>query len=414
MTALEPDTGEREPVPPRGWMPDAAVGVVLALFFTLVAAHIGTESGRRAMDWFGYLLLVVGAAAVGLCRRRPRVALGLAVVAIGVYLGRGYSDNPVYVSGWISLLALSYRTDRRTAVIGAVVLIAALAVAGTFAGPAYDEFSLLTAIFIGWSVAAVAIGDALRNRRAYLSGLRERARDLELTRTEEVRRRIAEDRLRIARDLHDSVGHAMATINVQAAAGAHVADRDPAAAKQALAVIARASGDVLEELTAMLAVLRDDAEAADRSPAPGLGQIPQLVEATKSAGLRASLVVEGPVGTVAGPVGTAAYRIVQESLTNVIRHAKATSAEVVVRAGEDRGLEVAVHDDGVGHGHGQGHGHGHGHAHAPSGTGEAVGGVGGVGIQGMRERAESTGGRLETGPGADGGFVVRARWAGRP
>ena len=396
MTAVETGAGERGPLPPRGWMPDAAVGVVLVLFFTLVGAHIGPEHGRRALDWFGYLLLVAGAVAAALCRRWPRAAAVLAVTVLSSYLGRRYPDNPVYVSGWYSLLALSWRTNRRTAVIGAVALVTAMTVVGALVAPPGDEFSLLTGIFIGWSAAAVAAGDALRNRRAYLSGVRERARSLELTRAEEARRRIAEDRLRIARDLHDSVGHAMATITVQAAAGAHVADRDPAAAKRALAVIARASGDVLEELTAMLAVLRDDAEAADRSPAPGLGQIPQLVEATKSAGLRASLVVEGPAGSVAGPVGTAAYRIVQESLTNVIRHAKATSAEVVVRAGEDRGLDVVVRDDGVGH--------------APPDLGEAVGGVG---IQGMRERAESTGGRLETGPGAGGGFVVRARWAGR-
>jgi signal transduction histidine kinase len=144
----------------------------------------------------------------------------------------------------------------------------------------------------------------------------------------------------------------------------------------------------------MLVLLRDDEETADRAPTPGIDQIAQLVDATRGAGLRVSLGVDGSTGTIPRPVGTAAYRIVQESLTNVIRHAGATTAEVTVRAGHDRGLTVEVCDDGAG-------------------THRGSGGTG-IGIRGMRERAESTGGRLAAGPAPHGGFTVRATWDGRP
>jgi signal transduction histidine kinase len=182
----------------------------------------------------------------------------------------------------------------------------------------------------------------------------------------------------------------MVTINIQAGAAAYVVERRPEAAKEAFAAIQRASADVLEELAAMLALLRDDGEPADRAPTAGIGQIAQLAETTRAAGLQVSLTVDGATDEVARPVGTAAYRIVQESLTNVIRHSGATAAQVTVRAGDGAGLEVEVRDDGAGK------------TSRSRGTG--------VGIRGMRERAESTGGRLVAGPGPDGGFHVRATW----
>ena len=257
--------------------------------------------------------------------------------------------------------------------------------------------TVLPFFYLGWSAAAVFLGDALRNRRSYLRELEERARYLELTREQQARRQVAEDRLRIARDLHDSVAHAMATINVQAGAAAHVVDRRPEVAKEAFAAIRRASGEVLDELAAMLTLLRDDGETAERAPTPGIDEVSQLVAATRDAGVPVSLLLDGPTQLVPRPVGIAAYRIVQESLTNVIRHAGAQSARVTVRAGDDRGLVVEVCDDGFG-------------PRASIGAGSGTG----TGIRGMRERAESTGGRLEAGPGAQGGFTVRAEWDGRP
>jgi signal transduction histidine kinase len=185
----------------------------------------------------------------------------------------------------------------------------------------------------------------------------------------------------------------MATINVQAGAAAHVIDRQPDAAKGALDAIRRASGDVLDELAAMLALLREDDETAERGPTPGIDQIAPLVEATRSTSLRVPLIIDGPTATVPRSVGTAAYRIVQESLTNVLRHAEAKIARVTVRAGDDRSLVIEVCDDGTG--------------------AQLVTAGTGVGIRGMRERATSTGGQLEAGMAPGGGFVVRARWDGR-
>jgi signal transduction histidine kinase len=367
-----------------------AVGALLAVAFVLISSRLGPSVTGRRLDAFGNLLLVVAGLSVALCRHRPRTAVGVVTVVLGCYVGRHYQNGPVWATGWIVLLALSWRTNRRTAVLGSAAMLTVLTAVALSAASHW----IVPLVFLGWSVAAVLLGDALRNHRQYVVGLAERAQYLERTRDQESRRQVAEERLRIARDLHDSVAHAIATINVQAGAAAHVLDRRPEAAKTALAAIQRASGDVLDELTAMLTLLRDDGSRADRSPTPGIEEIERLVAATRGSGLRVSYVHEGPTHLVPAPVGTAAHRIVQESLTNVIRHANATTAVVTVRAGADRGLTVEVRDDGTG-------------ATAP------VAGAG-VGVIGMRERAASTGGRVTVGPADHGGFLVRASWDPRP
>lgn len=330
--------------------------------------------------------------AVAACRRLPRAALVLVIGTLGSYLGRGYPVGPIYLAGMLVLFSLGWHASRRAAVSGAGLLVVVLTVVALTTRPGATALPL---IFAGWAAAAVFLGEVARNRRVYLDGVRDQARSRELTRVEQARRRIAEDRLRIARDLHDTVGHAMAMINVQAAAGAHVADQRPEAAKQALLAIQRASGDVLDELTAILGVLRADGESAERMPTPGIAQIRALVESSGSERLRTGVVLEGRTQDVPEAVGVAAYRIVQESLTNVIRHAAASFVQVTVRAESDRSLLVEVRDDGVGTGS----------TAASSGSG--------IGIRGMRERAESTGGSLDAGPGPSGGFVVRAGWGTR-
>jgi signal transduction histidine kinase len=376
-----------------GRLRDLAGAAVLTAFFLLASGHNQPPSGGHTLDALGYLLLVLAGAAVALCRRFPRTALILVVAALGCYLGRGYPVGPIYLAGMLVLFSLGWHTPRRTAASGTGLLVAVLTVVSLTTRLGATGLPL---IFAGWAAAAVFLGEVARNRRVYLEGVRQQTRSLELTRVEQARRRIAEDRLRIARDLHDSVGHAMAMINVQAAAGAHVADQRPEAAKQALMAIQQASGDVLDELTAMLGVLRADGESAERMPTPGIAQIRALVESSGSPRLRTGVVLEGRTQDVSEAVGIAAYRIVQESLTNVIRHAGASFVQVTVRAENDRSLHVEVCDDGAGA------------ASTPASSGS------GIGIRGMRERAESTGGRLDAGPGPRGGFVVRAEWGPRP
>ena len=220
------------------------------------------------VDALGYALLVLAGVSMGLCRRWPKLATGVVTVVLSVFITRNYPNGPVWATGWIALAALSWRTSRRVALTGAAVMLAALSAAAVLAR---QDGLALPAIFVGWAAAAVLGSDAFRSRRGYLAGLRERARYLERTEEEEARRRVAEERLQIARDLHDSVAHAMATINVQAGAAGHVLARRPEAAGEALAVIQQASAGVLDELAAMLAVLRDDGSGptALRSPAPG-------------------------------------------------------------------------------------------------------------------------------------------------
>ena len=381
---------ERGPSAGRaGWGFDLAAGAVLAGLLALITGHLDVGDGR-SVDALAYSLVVIAGLSLPLSRRAPRLVLLVVVAVLGCYVARHYPNGPVLLTGLIALLSLALRTDRRTTVIGATALCVVLAMAGLVAG---GDAVVPSFFFLGWSAALVLLGEALRNRRSYLRELKDRAENLERTREEEALRRIAEDRLRIARDLHDGVAHAMVTINVQASAAAHVIDQRPEAAKDALVAIRRASGEVLDELASMLTLLRQDDEAADRAPTPGLDQIAPLVEITRASGLSVPLVIGGSTQDIPRPIGTAAYRIVQESLTNVLRHANATTASVTVLAGDDRSLSIEVRDDG-------------------SGAGAISQGTG-VGIRGMHERAMSTGGRLEAGRMGTGGFRVRASWDAR-
>jgi len=365
------------------------LGILMTAAILAITSHIDAESGGRGLDALGVGVVLVGGASIAVSPRWPRAAFAVNGAAIATYVAVGYPNGPFLATALVTLGVMSRLTDRRTALVGAGALIAALTVAVLIA----DDNWFLPIMFLGWSAGAVFLGEVLRTRRTRLVELQERARTLERTREEEARRRIAEDRLQIARDLHDGVAHAMTTINVQAGAAAHVMDRHPEAAKEALVAIRRASGDVLDELTAMVALLREGDQPPDLVPTPGVEQIGDLVQATRDAGLRVTLAVEGPTGSIPKPVGTAAYRIVQESLTNVLRHAHATSAEVRVRVTADE-VTVEVRDHGTG-------------SASPSTVGT------GLGIRGMRERAEATGGRLVAGPHADGGFTVSATWHGR-
>jgi signal transduction histidine kinase len=381
----------RRTVAVRGWGLDLAAASLATAFLLLASTHIEPTGDDRGLGVLGTAIVVTAGASLALCRRRPALVLGVVTAALGAYVLRRYAGGPVFATGWIALFALSWRRSRRAAVIGAVALCSVLIATGLIAG---SGALLLHLVFVGWSAAAVALGDAARSRRSYLTELEERARDLERTRDEEARRRVAEDRLRVARDLHDSVAHAMATINVQAGAAAHVVDREPGAAKEAFTAIKRASAEVLDELAAMLRLLRDDGEDAALAPTPGIEQMDQLVASMREARLRVTVDRHGELGRVPPAVGVAAYRIVQESLTNVLRHAPGASAVVTLRV--DGGVvTVEVTDDGCG-------------AIAPASTGA------GVGIRGMRERAASTGGRLDAGPRPDGAFTVRATWPARP
>jgi signal transduction histidine kinase len=251
---------------------------------------------------------------------------------------------------------------------------------GHISGGGFDIIPFMVA-------AAVFAGIAVANRRAYVASIRDRAE-------QDARRQVDEERLRIARELHDVVAHTMATINVQAGVAAHVLPTQPEAVAEALQAIKTASKEGLRELRAILNVLRQADDADSVQPAPGLAQLDALVEGARRAGLPITLAVAGEPFPLPAAVDLAAYRIVQESLTNVIRHAGPADAAVSLRYHRD---EIAIDVTDTGHG-----------PTAGSGPG-AVGGTAGHGQAGMRERAAAVGGTVQTGPRPGGGYQVTAR-----
>jgi signal transduction histidine kinase len=238
-------------------------------------------------------------------------------------------------------------------------------------------------------LVALGMGMATANRRAYIAEIQDRAERAERSRDEEARRRVDSERLRIARELHDIVAHTMATISVQAAAAAHVLVDPPTEAAEAIAAIRSASKEGLRELRTILNVLRQADDRDPVQPTPGLDQLDVLVGTVRRAGLATDVRIEGEVPPLPPAVDVAAYRIIQESLTNVLRHAGPATATVAL-AVADGCLSVRISDSGTG---------------SPHRSGD---GLTGHGMIGMRERAASVGGRFEAGPAAQGGFVVSA------
>jgi signal transduction histidine kinase len=247
-----------------------------------------------------------------------------------------------------------------------------------YAVPANDALALA-----GWLLAVAIAAEATRIRA-------ERVAATRASRQLDQRRHQSEERLRIARDLHDVIGHNISLINVQASMGLDLMDSQPEQARAALSAIKSASKEALEELRTMLTPLRGDDDVAPRAPAPGLDSLSELIELTRAAGLTVEVKVIGTAPPLPAAVQLAAYRIIQESLTNVARHAGRVRVTVRVTY-EDGCVHVEIDDDGTARADGP----------AANGTGS--------GITGMRERATALGGYLSAGSRPDGGFRVSAR-----
>ncbi|MEU8828424.1 sensor histidine kinase [Streptomyces sp. NPDC048636] len=380
------------------WRSSVAVAIV-QLVGTRFAAQ--DQPARPDLDPLGYALLLAGPALLLVRQRHPRLAVfGTAAVTL-VYLGAGYPYGPVFLSVVLACLA-AVAAGQRIAAWSALGLLWAghllighwvyrwLPPAGD--GPASWSQELGVA---AWVVAVVAASELVRVRREQWA--RERAE-----RAEAARRRADEERLRIARELHDVLAHSISVINVQAGVGLALLDQDPEQARTALTTIKAASKEALGEVRQVLDTLRTSG-AAPRSPAPGLARLGELTEQAAGAGLTVEVAEEGR--RTALPPGTdlAAFRIVQEALTNIIRHSGSRTARVRLRWAPDE-LELRVDDDGPAT---TADGAGDGTADRTTG--------GGNGLVGMRERAAAFGGTVEAGPRPDGGFRVRARVPlGRP
>ncbi|MER7190967.1 sensor histidine kinase [Streptomyces flaveolus] len=349
----------------------------------------GVTWGVRTPDPFSLLLMVLGAAALVLRRRAPLAVLVFTGCLSIVECVTGDPRAPVVMSAVVALYTVAATTDRSTTWRVGLLTMTVLTGAAMLAGPLpwYAQDNL--AVF-AWTGIGATAGDAVRSRRAFVRAIRERAEKAERTREEEARRRVAEERLRIARDLHDVVAHHIALVNVQAGVAAHVMDKRPDQAKEALAHVREASRSALNELRATVGLLRQsDDPKAPTEPAPGLDRLDELVATFHHAGLHIEVARADQGTTLPTAVDLAAYRIIQEALTNVQKHAgpRAKAEVSIVRVGPN--IEVTVLDDGAG------------------GTGAPADG-GGHGLLGMRERVTAVRGTLTTGPRYGGGFRVHA------
>jgi signal transduction histidine kinase len=370
---------------PAGWPSDVAVVLatgVLQVVLTLLASQ--NLRGRLPLDALGLVLLVAGPLAL-LGRHRWPLATLLTVAAITVlYFALGYPFGPAWLALLVAFWTAITGGQRLAAWLTAAVAIPAFVGLGALFGRA--EGPTLDGILphVGWLLLVLVVAEAARIRR-------ERLLEAERTRAEEDRRRAGEERLRIARELHDVLAHNISLINVQAGVALHLMDEQPGQSRSALIAIKQASNDALRELRSVLDILRQGAEAP-RSPTSGLESLDGLVANAQAAGQAVRTRVAGTPRPLPAGVDLAAFRIVQEALTNVTRHAGKATATVLVGYGDGE-LTVQVDDDGRG----------------PSGSGAPEPEGGGNGIRGMRERAAALGGELEVGPRPGGGFRVAAR-----
>lgn len=379
------DTGRKRGWPLTGRAADTVLTAVTA------AAVIGTPmvfDGPGAISLAGYAVMAAASAAVFFRRDYPLTVTVVTFAASVAYLLMPDPDGPIVLTFAIGLYTLMADGKFVPAVLfGAVTVV--LAFYGEFTSDTDNLGEVGVLFFAGWIITVLAIGGAVYNRRAYLAEAEQRARDAERNRDEELRRRTTEERLRIARELHDVLGHSISLINVQASAALHRLPANPEQAGNALSTIKETSHEALRELRHTLGVLRQVDEDAPTAPAPGLAQVGELVSRAETAELRIRAEIDtNPERAVPPAVDLVGYRIVQEALTNVARHAGATTATVRVRY-RTEDVEIEIEDDG---------------------RGEPSGGAGtGSGIVGMRERAVALGGELSAGPGPAGGFRVHAR-----
>jgi signal transduction histidine kinase len=376
-------------------------------------------AGQAAVEAVRYLPVAVWwtasavmIAAVAVRSRLPLVALAIATAGQLVHLGfTPFLDNAVDVAPALALYTVAARITRRAVSIG-VAAAAIVAVAVTLFEP-NRAYHMSSPLLRQWPVlllaAAWLVGDAARARRLYASEVEARTRDLQQQQKRQAESLVAAERARIAREMHDVVAHGLSVIVIQAQAAAQAMDREPAVARAALDAIVDNGRGALGEMRRLFD-LEDAGDADDvdtgteprdrRAPLPGLGDLPDLVDRVRAAGLPVTLAIEGPDGAVpAGPgsgavpalLGLSAYRIVQEGLTNTLKHAgPGARAEVSVRYAPTD-VQISVADTG-------------GTPVAPAESAHQ-----GRGLQGMRERVNMFGGQLRTGPGPHGGFQVYAR-----
>ncbi len=370
----------RGPRPPASrFLLPLAVGV-----FQVVGTHLAglRQPERLDLDALGILLLSAGPAALVVRRRYPTAVLSVVLATTLGYTLLDYPRGPIFLALIVAFVT-AVMSGRRVAAVTSLVVGYLSFLWGPFLVGTEQLPTLAQALGLAaWLLVLLTVSEIVRSRR-------ERAIEQTRARAEEAKRRAGEERLRIARELHDVLAHNISLINVQAGVALHLMDERPQQARTALTAIKQASDEALGELRSVLDILREGHEAPPRAPTSGLGRLNELVAKTEAAGLHVATRVDGTPRPLSPRVDLAAFRIVQEALTNVTRHAGDAHTTISIGYG-DRDLTVQIDDDGRG-----------AVQQSPSG--------GGKGISGMRERATALDGELEAGPRPGGGFRVRAR-----
>lgn len=389
------------------WYADLALAVLLALLACLqiamfdhfresVRAVRPTPTGAPPMSspfqpprhtgWLEYVIAIAAFLPLALKRKWPTAALLLSGTAAVIYSTQPWPTVFIVLGPMIALhsLASTAKTRRRWVIaVGVAALVLMLPALyyteKRWVAESVGMFALL--------VAAAFLGDTARSRREYIEEVERRAREAERAHEEEARRRIVDERLRIARDVHDVVAHSLSIITVQAAAADALIGTDGDRARESIGHVRDTSRKALSELRSMLGVLRESEATAPLSPLADLSNLTSLIEQVRDAGLAVELRSAVSPDDVSAAVSLSAYRIVQEALTNVVRHAHARKAVVNISA-DDGLLLLEVSDDGVG--------------------GDVPEYADGHGVKGMQERAEALNGIFEAGPDEGGGFRVKA------
>jgi signal transduction histidine kinase len=374
------------PLPVRhapGWTDPvlAVLAAVLAVAVLVSADLTAIDPRLQPASGLAVVVTAVGAAGAGLRRRRPLLGLGLvAGAAVVVSAGSSFTGVLPYLT-MVALYSVAAYGTRREAVLALTAVVGSFVALRSAGVPDLAVMDVVTSSVV--CAAAVAVGDAVRQRRAYQRDLLAAA---EARAEVGARQAVVEERLRIARELHDVVAHSMSLIAVQAGVGAHLLRRDPEAAEHALLVIADTSRRALTQTRSVVGQLRGDDDAP--APPPGLISLDAMVDGVRAAGLSVDVEVDGAGRELPAVVDLAAYRVVQEALTNAVKHAPDRPVTVRITYGPD-GLRVDVGATGAGH---------------PVEAEPAPG----FGLIGLQERARAVGGTLVAGPTAGGGFRVVA------
>ena len=376
------------------------LALVLALLGCATLGSALTLPGAQPPDQDKVGVALMGVSCLALLKHRthPRSALVVTAICTVVAVGLGYLLTPLLLAPIMAALYwLASLTDRRTTRVYGCTTIVAMSLAAVVSD-SMEHLSLVLRTIgpVFWLLLPLAAGRGTLVRRAYLKSVQARAEHAERTREEEARLRVTEERMRIARDLHDVVAHHLALANAQAGTAAHLTRTDPEQARRILTDLTATTSSALRELKGTVGVLRrpDDPEAP-LAPTPGLQQLPELTAACESAGLAVTVTTDGVPAPLDPGVDLTAYRIVQEALTNVSKHAAVDAARVRL-VYEEAHLTITVTDEGT-----------------PRPRGAAEPGRG-FGLIGMRERAQSVGGCLSAGHRPGGGFEVTTDLPLRP